>query len=200
MSRIPLQLGVTGGLGAGKSMVCEIFQSLGIPVYNADHRARWLMENEEELIEAIKKKFGDKTYSGPKLNRDYLASQVFDNPEKLGALNALVHPRVRVDGKNWAKTRLDYSYLVREAALMIESGSYKDMDYLLVVTAPEYIRKQRVLKRDPFRSPEEVDDIMASQLSEEEKIKLSDFVLVNDGKNLLIPQVLKIHENLSTTH
>ena len=194
MSKIPLQVGVTGGLGAGKSLVCEIFSNLGVPVYNADQRARWLMENKKELIEDIQSEFGQESYQEGNLNRDYLAKKVFNDPEQLQKLNSLVHPRVREDGMEWAHVHQGKPYVVREAALMIESGSYKDMDVLLVVTAAESIRKERVLKRDPFRTSEEVDRILLSQIPQEEKVKLADHVLVNDGSQLLIPQVLEIHE------
>lgn len=196
MNRIPLLVGVTGGLGAGKSLVCQIFRTLGIPVYNADERARWLMENQDELVAEIESTFGKNSYSDNGLNRDFLAERVFNDPDELKKLNRLVHPRVRLDAESWAMNYADYPYLIREAALMIESNSHQDLDLLLLVSAPEEIRKQRVLKRDTFRSEKEVKHILQSQMPEEEKLKLADHVIINDGKRLLIPQVLRIHEKL----
>jgi len=189
-------MGITGGLGAGKSMVCEIFRNLGIPVYNADERARWLMENNEELVSDIKEEFGKEAYINEKLNRDFMAERVFNDKQQLNRLNQLVHPIVRVDTEEWIMEYPDKPYLIREAALMIESGSHKDLDLLVVVTAPVKIRKERVLKRDPFRTSDEIDKIFDSQLSEEEKIKLADHTIINDGSQLLIPQVINIHNML----
>jgi dephospho-CoA kinase len=197
MNNVPVQMGVTGGLGAGKSLICEIFSNLGIPVYNADDRARWLMENNEELVSEIKGEFGEGAYSNEKLDRDFMAARVFNDKEQLNSLNQLVHPIVRLDAEEWAIKYPDKPYLIREAALMIESGAHKDLDLLLVVTAPVKTRKDRVLKRDPFRRAEEIDKIIENQLPEVEKVKLANHIIINDGSQLLIPQVLSIHNMLT---
>lgn len=191
----PLLIGVTGGIGSGKSLVTKIFSSLKVPVYDADSRARILMNSDPFLKEQIKKEFGEKAYQeNGSINRDHLAATVFNNPEKLKKLNQLVHPRVQLDTEEWAKKNSDQKYLIKEAALLFESGSNKSLDKIIVVSASEEIRIQRVLVRDPKRTKEELTKIISNQMSEEKKIKLADFVIKNDDSELVIPQVLKLHE------
>ncbi|MBS1554567.1 MAG: dephospho-CoA kinase [Bacteroidetes bacterium] len=195
----PLQIGITGGIGSGKSLVCKIFVCLGIPVYDADSRAKSIMTTDGILVQQIKSEFGDLAYDAHGgLNRRYLSSAVFNNPEKLNKLNQLVHPRVAEDGENWTREQIGHKYVLREAALLFESGSFKKMDKVIVVTAPEPLRVKRVLARDPQRTEEDVLKIIRSQLSEEEKTKLADFVLRNDETELLVPQVIKLHHQFLT--
>lgn len=195
----PLQIGITGGIGSGKSLVCKIFACLGVPVYDADSRAKSIMTTDGILVQQIKSEFGDLAYDAPGgLNRSYLSSAVFNNPEKLNKLNQLVHPRVAADGENWTNEQIGHKYVVREAALLFESGSFKKMDKVIVVTAPEPLRVKRVLARDPQRKEEDVLKIIHSQLSEEEKTKRADFVLKNDETELLVPQVIKLHQQFLT--
>ncbi|MFM7429287.1 MAG: dephospho-CoA kinase [Flammeovirgaceae bacterium] len=191
----PLQIGITGGIGSGKSMVCKIFGCLGIPVYDADSRAKSIMTTDGILVEQIKKEFGNLSYDADAgLNRSFLSSAVFGNAEKLKKLNELVHPRVALDGDQWTAEQIGKKYVVREAALLFESGSYKKMDKIIVVTAPEPLRVKRVLVRDKQRTEDEVLKIIRNQMKEEEKVKKADFVLRNDETELLVPQVINLHQ------
>ncbi len=193
----PYLVGITGGIGSGKSIVTKIFSLLGVPIYDADSRAKWLMENDAELIQSIKEAFSDKAYlENGKLNRPWLASEVFSNPEKTELINSLVHPRVGEDGKQWVAANANHPYLMKEAALMYESGSYKELDFVIAVYAPERIRIRRVLLRDVNRSSEDVKNIIARQMPEEEKKKKAQAVIVNDDQRLVIPQVISLHKQL----
>jgi dephospho-CoA kinase len=192
---VGLRIGITGGIGSGKSTVCKIFALLGAPTYDADTRARSLMTDDRVLIDRIKNKFGDQSYTADgSLNRQYLSKEVFSDPEKLAELNKLVHPRVAMDSEKWINENANVPYVVKEAALLFESGAYKTLDKIIVVTAPETLRLQRVLSRDNARSREDVLKIIRNQLPEEEKISRADFVITNDESHLIIPQVLKLHE------
>ena len=191
----PLKIGLTGGIGSGKSIVCEIFNTLDIPVYNADDRAKNLMIEDPDIGLAVKQKFGGNAYfSNGRLNREFLAKTVFKNRNRLEELNSIVHPAVALDFEKWIVDHGNYQYLVKEAALLVESGSYKALDYLIVVTAPIDLRIKRVVSRDKHRSRKDVESIISKQLSEGELIEKSQFVIANNGDSLLIPQVLKIHE------
>lgn len=194
-----LKVGITGGIGSGKSTVCRIFAVLGVPVYDADSRAKWLQTHDESLKNQIIHHFGKAAYAADgSLNRSYMAAQVFNQPEKLQLLNSLVHPRVAEDSAQWLARQQAASkpYAIKEAALMIEAGSYKQLDVLIVVTAPEEVRIARVLQRDPQRSPEEVAAIISKQMPESEKVKIADYVIVNDGSHMLIPQIIRLHQEL----
>jgi dephospho-CoA kinase len=192
-----LLIGVTGGIGAGKSVVVSVFRCLGIPVYDADSHAKALMTTDRNLQEAIKKEFGTLSFTDQGLlNRAYLASQVFPDPEKLKKLNRLVHPRVAEDFEHWVekqKSEPTTPYVIKEAALLFESGSNRQPDKIIAVTAPDEVRKQRVQKRDG-RSPQEIEQIFERQMSQEEMIKRSDFMVLNDDRRLIIPQILKLND------
>lgn len=191
----PLQIGITGGIGSGKSLICRIFQQLGIAVYDADSHAKNLMTTDGILMSGIKKEFGDLSYHPDgTLNRTYLAGNVFNDEKKLEVLNSLVHPRVKVDYENWLLGHGSDKYVIKEAALLFEAGTDKTLDKIIVVYAPEELRIKRVLLRDAHRTPEQVKAIIQKQLPEEEKLKRADFVIVNDETKLIIPQVLKLHE------
>lgn len=190
-------VGITGGIGSGKSTVCRVFQSLGVPVYDADSRAKYLMTTDGILISQISKEFGDLSYDKfGQLNRTHLAADVFGNPEKLEKLNTLVHPRVAVDFQQWAEQHRHAPYLLKEAALLFETGSYKSLDMVIVVSSPEELRVKRVLARDKHRSADQVKDIMSRQWSEEKKVALADRVIYNDEHQLIIPQVIGLHKEL----
>jgi dephospho-CoA kinase len=194
----PLQIGITGGIGSGKSLVCKIFSQLGIPVYDADSHAKRLMTTDGILISGIKKEFGDLSYhTDGMLNRTYLADHVFNNEEKLKTLNSLVHPRVKVDYDRWLEENKSSHYVLKEAALLFEAGTHSALDKIIVVHAPEETRIKRVLNRDAHRTDQQVRAIMAKQMPEEEKLKRADFVILNDETTLVIPQVLKLHEQFS---
>jgi dephospho-CoA kinase len=163
----PTLIGITGGIGSGKSLITKIFQCLQVPVYDADSRAKRVMTTDGILIDQIKKEFGNLSYDGKNLNRTFLAGEVFSKPDRLKKLNELVHPRVALDFEQWVAQQANAKYVIKEAALMIESGSSKGLDKLIVVTAPKEIRITRVMKRDN-RSREEVINIMNNQLSEDD--------------------------------
>ena len=195
MSSAPLLVGITGGIGAGKSVVCQIFSHLGIPVYDADSSARKLMVSDELLMSSIKETFGDESYlpTGA-LNREYLSGRVFSNPDELNKLNALVHPRVGEDFKKWVEGHLEAPYLIKEAALLIESGSYKELDKLVAVLADKATRVRRVMLRDVHRSEVAVNAIIDKQLSDSAFRKHADHVILNEESNPILPKVLKLHQ------
>ena len=191
---LPFQIGITGGIGSGKSLVCKIFSRLGIPVYDADSHAKELMTTDGILISQIKKEFGELSYLGHGgLNRKYLSAEVFSDAGKLERLNGLVHPRVAHHYDMWVQQQAGMVYVVKEAALLVEAGSYKTLDRLIVVSAPESMRIQRVLKRDPQRTEQQVREVMSHQMAEEQKLALADDVIMNDETRLVIPQVLELH-------
>lgn len=190
----PLQIGITGGIGSGKSLVSRIFKLLGVPVYDADSRAKSIMTTDGILVSQIKKEFGVLSYRADGgVNREYLAEHVFNDPEKLKRLNALVHPRVGEDFIRWV-TEQSSAYVLKEAALLFEARSNTALDKIIVVSAPEALRISRVLQRDKHRTEQQVRDIIRNQLNEEEKLKRADYILVNDDSKLLIPQVLELHQ------
>lgn len=197
----PLQIGITGGIGSGKSLVCKIFSILGVPVYDADSRAKILMTTDGILIDQIKKEFGTLSYhENGELNRGYLSANVFVDVEKLKLLNSLVHPRVGVDYENWVSTHHNAPYVIKEAALLFESGSYKSLDEIILVTAPDEMRIMRVLARDKHRTVEDIKHIMNNQLSESEKKSKADHFIQNDEQQLLVPQVLNLHERFNSNN
>ncbi len=194
----PLQVGITGGIGSGKSLVCKVFSVLGAPVYDADSRAKAIMTTDGILVDQIKQEFGDLSYNTDgSLNRSYLSEQIFRNPLQREKLNALVHPRVALDTEQWVEQQKGKAYVIREAALMFESGSYKRLDASIVVTAPEWLRIKRVLQRDPQRSEEAVRKIIEAQMPEEESKKRANFIIENDETQLVLPQIIKLHQQFS---
>jgi dephospho-CoA kinase len=191
-----LKVGITGGMGSGKTTVCKIFETLGIPVYYADDRAKYLMINDTELRQKIIAIFGANAYQKDgELNRKYISNIAFKAPEKLKMLNKAVHPAVKTDGEIWHKGQKNVPYTLKEAALLFESGSYKSLDKIITVVAPLEIRINRILERDKT-TREAIMSRIKNQLSDEEKVAQSDFVIYNDGKQSLIKQVLNIHYEL----
>lgn len=187
-----LRIGVTGGIGSGKSTVAKIFETLGIPVYYADDASKRLMNEDVELKENIQKHFGKETYTDGKLNRNVLSSLVFNNVEKLELLNSIVHPATIKDADNWMKKQ-KAPYAIKEAALIFESGSQQYLDKVIGVSAPVAVRINRVMQRDTI-TRDEVINRMNKQIKEVIKMRLCDYVIVNDEQELLIPQVMKLHE------
>jgi len=191
----PLQIGITGGIGSGKSLVCRIFQCLGIPVYDADSRAKNVMTTDGILISQIKKEFGELSYhSDGSLNRGFLSEEVFPTPSRLKVLNELVHPRVAEDYEKWIRKHLHFTYVIKEAALLYESDSYRSLDWVIVISAPEDMRIERVVKRDKGRTVDQIKDIIAQQWPEEKKIRMANSVIMNDNSQLIIPQVIELHK------
>ena len=187
-----LKIGLTGGIGSGKSLVASIFKILGIPVFDADLQAKLLMETDTELINFIKVNFGEESYHFNKLNRSHLAAIVFSNPAKLEILNSLVHPAVITAAEKWMKIQTS-PYVIKEAAIMFESGTANHLNYIIGVQAPLTLRIQRTMKRDNT-TREEVLLRIDKQLSESIKMKLCDIVIFNDEQQLLIPQILQLHK------
>lgn len=191
-----LKVGITGGIGSGKTTLCRIFELLGIPVYYADERAKWLMVNDVELIAQLKTAFGNEVYTAQgQLDRKHLANIVFNDRAQLEVLNSIVHPAVRKDGDSWHQSQHDVPFTLKEAALFFENGSYQYMDKMITVTAPEPLRIQRVMKRDQTDEAA-VKARIDKQLPEAEKIKRSHFIINNDGKNSLILQAIAVYKQL----
>jgi dephospho-CoA kinase len=194
--KVMLKIGLTGGIGSGKTVVADIFRQLGVPVYEADTEARILTENNPEIKGQLKKRFGSDFFlQNNSLDRKKLAALVFSNAEKLEQLNSIIHPFVKKHFTDWLQKQEENKYIIKEAAILFESGSNKGLDKIIVVTAPEQIRIQRVVDRD-HTTAEKVKSIMRNQMSEEEIIKRSDYIITNDNLTLVIPQVLKLHQLL----
>lgn len=189
-----LKVGLTGGIGSGKSTVAAIFETLGIPVYYADKEAKRLMSEDVNLIQSIKELLGEESYSNGILNREYIASVVFNNPKKLEQLNQLIHPLTIADSHNWLLQQ-STPYAIKEAALIFESNSESHLDVIIGVTSPESLRIKRVMDRDGIDEAA-VRQRMSRQMSEEEKMKRCDFVINNNESELLTLKVIRIHEAL----
>jgi dephospho-CoA kinase len=193
-----LQIGITGGIGSGKSLVCRVFGALGVPVYSADERAKWLLNHDPKLRKTVEALLGNEAYTAEgSYNRQWVAGRVFQNPVLLRELNAVVHPRVGEDTLQWMQTHQNALYVVKEAAIMSKAGSNNSLDKVVVVQAPVDLRVKRVQQRDPHRSETEIRDIINRQVSEEERLKIADFVIQNDEKRLLLPQIWQLHELFS---
>lgn len=189
-----LKIGVTGGIGSGKSMVCRIFAALGVPVYSADDRAKWLLNHDPKLQRSVIELLGHEAYTANgSYDRAWVANQVFQNLSLLQQLNAIVHPRVREDTDKWMKQNMAAPYVVKEAAIMAKAGQNNTLDKIIVVDAPADLRVARVLQRDPQRTEKDIRDIIARQISDEERRQIADYVIYNDERTLLIPQVWKLH-------
>lgn len=186
-----LRIGLTGGIGSGKSTIARIFEVLGIPVYDADSASKKLMQEDPKLIQLIKNSFGESSYNDGILDRKHLAHQVFTDQKKLALLNSFVHPATINHAKEWMEKQTA-PYVIKEAALIFESGSDKDLDLVIGVSAPFELRLKRTMERDNISEPD-VRSRMDKQMNEEEKLRLCNYVIVNDEKQLLIPQVLKLH-------
>ena len=190
----PIVVGLTGGIGSGKSTVAKVFESLNVPVFNSDLEAKNIINNDEVVIHAITEVFGD-IYQNGELDKVKMAAIVFNDSLALEKLNKIVHPKVAEYFEQWVTTNKDAPVLIKEAAILIESGAYHHMDKIILVTAPKSIRIKRVINRDDV-TEEKVVGRMNSQLSDEEKLSFSDFIIVNDDKQLVIPQVLVVYKQL----
>lgn len=190
-----LKVGITGGIGSGKSTVSKIFELLGIPVYYADDRAKDILVRDQELAAAVRQHFGPETYdANGTLNRKYLGNIVFNDKDKLALLNSLVHPATIRDSNLWASQQ-QAPYVLKEAALLFESESFHYLDKIIGVYAPQPLRILRVMKRD-HATREEVLARMHKQIDEKIKMRLCDYVIQNDEQQLVIPQVLALHQQL----
>jgi len=189
-----IKVGITGGIGSGKSIVSKVFEVLGVPVYYADDAAKRLMNEHEPMKQRLVEAFGDSTYSNGQLNRAYLSSMVFKDPVKLALLNSIVHPATLRDAEEWM-LRQNHPYAIKEAALIFESGAQENLDLVIGVYAPAHLRIQRVMKRDGI-TREEVKARMDKQIEEDIKMQLCDYVITNDEQQLVIPQVVNLHEKI----
>ncbi|MBA2248872.1 MAG: dephospho-CoA kinase [Chitinophagaceae bacterium] len=186
-----LKIGLTGGLGSGKSTVARIFEVLGVPVYYADEASKRLMIEDDEVKSKILFAFGKEVYPEGKLDRKYLAAIVFKDSQKLELLNSIVHPATLLDAQNWMDKQIT-PYAIKEAALIFESGSHKFLDKVIGVSSPLELRIGRAATRDKIPN-EEVLARINNQMDEENKLRLCDHVIINDEKQMLISQVLKLH-------
>jgi dephospho-CoA kinase len=188
-----LKVGITGGIGSGKTTVCKIFELLHIPVFYADDVAKKLMVNDVELVNQIKAVFGENSYlKNDTLNRKHISNIVFNDKNKLNTLNSLVHPAVFKAMDIWV-SKQSSKYVVKEAALLFETGSYKKNDYNILVSCDLELRIKRIAKRDLI-SEEQIKARFDAKFSEDEKLKLTNFVIKNNETEFLIPQVLKLHQ------
>lgn len=189
-------IGITGGIGSGKSLVCKVFSILGIPIYDADSRAKLLMNNDLEIKGLIQKLLGEQSYtSSGEYNRAWVASQVFNNPDLLKQLNAIVHPRVRQDSQLWIQKYPKAPFLLYEAALMKAAGDGNFFDKVIVVNAPINLRIKRVQHRDK-RTEQEIIDIIARQISDKERLSFADYVIENDEQHPVLEQVLRLYQEI----
>lgn len=187
-----LRIGLTGGIGSGKTTVAQIFGVLGIPVYSSDDAAKRLMNEDEDLKKKIIESFGKESYQNGELNRKYVANEAFSDPEKIKLLNSMVHPATIKDATAWMEKQ-NAPYVIKEAALIFESGSDEFLDYVIGVKSPLNLRIERTMKRNNVTA-EEVASRMKLQMDEVEKMNRCDFIIVNDEKEMLIPQVLSLHQ------
>jgi dephospho-CoA kinase len=189
-----LKVGITGGIGSGKTTVAKVFELLGIPVYYADTATKALYKTNKDLIISLKQHFGEDIYINDDLDRAKLANIVFNNEEKLHLLNSLVHPATIKDAAEWMK-RQTAPFIIKEAALLFESGSVSELDYVIGVQAPKHLRLKRAMKRD-MSTRYDITTRMQRQIDEDIKMRLCDFVVTNNEQELVIPQVLDLHQHL----
>lgn len=187
-----LKVGVTGGIGSGKTVVCRVFATLGIPVFSADDAAKYLMEHDEDLKRSIVQVLGPTAYKNGLPDRPAIADIIYRDKTKLQALNAVVHPATVQYGEDWMLRNAASPYVVKEAAIFFESGTSKGMDVMVGVYAPKETRIQRAMQRGKI-SREKIESIMAQQMNEEEKMRLCHYVITNNDTEAILPQVLELH-------
>lgn len=195
-----IKVGLTGGIGSGKSTVAQVFKTLGIPVFDADIVAKRIMEEDKLLVASIKQALGDESYIGDKLNRKYIADIVFKDKYQLELLNSLTHPVTIRAAEDWMLEQTT-PYCIKEAALLFEAGTAGNLDYIIGVQAPDALRIKRVMQRDGI-TRQEVLNRMGKQIEQDIKMRLCDYVITNDEQRLLIPQIIEIHQKIitETTH
>ena len=192
----PFLVGITGGVGAGKSLICKILNTLGVPIYLSDGRAKVLMNNNEDLKKEIINNFGIESYKNNKIDNQFLSNKIFENNSHRLKINSLVHPFVKEDFHFWIKKNSNNDYLVKESALIIESESYKELYFLIYVSAERNIRIKRVLQRDQEKNEDDIVKIIKTQMDVKKAINFCDEVIDNNENNLLLPKVLKIHKKI----
>jgi dephospho-CoA kinase len=190
-----LKVGITGGIGSGKSVVAKIFSTLGIPVYESDQRAKWLIEYNKDIVSEIRDLLGNEAYNEDgKYDKVFVSKAVFQNEELLRKLNQIVHPRVRQDFEDWVLLQ-NAPFVLKEAAIMSRNAG---LDKIIVVYSPKNLRIKRLLKRDTHRNLSEIEKVIANQKTEKEFLEMADFMINNDDKELLIPQVLEVYKKLTS--
>ena len=192
----PYLIGITGGIGSGKSTVSQIISHLGYKVYNSDARAHEIINDNKLIKDKLIESFGSDIYQGSKLNKRYVSKLIFNDESAKNKINSIVHPEVIDDFKNWVKENIIEKFLFKESALLFESSSYKDLDRTVYVYSDRKIRIERVKKRDPHRSRNEIEKIIKNQISSDEANKLTDYKLVNDEKKLLLPKVVRLLDDI----
>ena len=191
-------VGLTGGIGSGKNTVSNMFKELGVPVYIADLEAKKLMATSKVIKHKLIDLFGPKAYEDKELNKTFIAVKIFNDKAYLEKMNAIIHPKVAIHFKNWLKKQTT-KYVIKEAAIIFEHNMQSQYDYIITVIASEEERIKRILKRDNT-SKEKILSIMKHQISDQEKVKMSDFVILNDKLDLTKEQVLKIHNTILNNH
>jgi dephospho-CoA kinase len=190
-----LKLGLTGGIGSGKSLISEIFIRLGIPVFNADIESKKIVDLDQDVKNALSKEFGPDLYSNQGINKEMLADIIFNDKIALQKVNQIIHPKVRDYFQVWMNKNQHAPYVIEEAAILFESKANLEMDFTINVHADEFVRIDRVVRRDNIDA-ELVKRRMENQLSDKERIALADFTIYNDGKQMVLPQVLEIHDKI----
>ncbi len=186
------KVGITGGIGSGKTTICKLFESLNVPIYDTDSRAKNLSNINPEIRKQVIDIFGEEAYSGEVMNRRYVSSIVFSDKTKINTLTSIIHPYVSEDFSQWLSEHQDAPYILQESAIMFETNSDKRLDKIITVYVPLLLRVQRVRLRDPQRTEEEIMWIINQQISDEEKIKMSDYVIYNDNTKDLMTQVKEL--------
>ncbi|OFY87951.1 MAG: dephospho-CoA kinase [Bacteroidetes bacterium RIFCSPLOWO2_12_FULL_35_15] len=191
-----LKIGITGGIGSGKTTVCRLFELLGAHIFNADLEAKKMLDNDPEVKDAVLNKFGSAIIDNTGIiDKKKLGTLVFNDKEKLEELNSIVHPAVAKHFEDWCLQQKSSNYILQEAAILFESGAFKQVEKVITVVAPLELKIKRAMQRDAV-SREQVEERIKNQMSEDEKIKRSQFIIYNDEQQLLIPQVIAIHEQL----
>ncbi|MFN4234959.1 MAG: dephospho-CoA kinase [Bacteroidia bacterium] len=190
------RIGITGGIGSGKSIVCKVFELLGVPVFYADAEAKKLYFD-DDVKETLINKYGKHIYlSDYELNKEKLAEIIFNNPDELKFINKLIHPKVAQVYMQWCEKYKHLPYTLKEAAILFESGAYKEMDKIIAVSAPKEIRIKRIIKRDNF-SRSQIEERMKNQWTEEQRLAHADFIIYNDDEQLVLPQIIQLHLKLT---
>ncbi len=192
----PLRIGLTGGIGSGKTTVSKILSTFGVPIFNSDHFSKELLRSDKKIISLIKKNISESILIDGKIDRKKLAKVVFENKEKLKTLNNIIHPIVIQEYNKWV-TRQKTKYVIKESAILFESMSYKKLDKIILITAPLSLRIKRIIARDQ-RDKKEIESIIKNQYKTKEILKKADYIINNNEKKLLLPQVIKLHQKLST--
>jgi len=190
-----LKIGITGGMGSGKTTASQVFRSLGIPVYDSDEKARFFMETEQTVRNDVINLLGNSAYVDDRLNREYIANRVFNDNHLLNHLNGIIHPIVANDAKEWESNQIDVPFTLREAALLYESGGYLTLDAVILVKAPLELRIYRIMNRDRV-TRDQIVKRLRFQWPDKMKEQLSDYTVLNDGKRMLIPQLVSLYKQL----